>query len=109
MNGGVPDDVELCNFFFVDNGAMSTEEMTDVALVETIKNSLEGEGSSEPDTFCAVPTSRELMDVVDILCSFVNLQDDKAALDALVSLEHRVVASIRQKQQAKITQLFSIK
>lgn len=109
MNGGVPDGVELCNFLFVDNGAVATEEMTDAALVETVKDSLEGDGSSEPDTFCAVPTARELMDAVDVLRHFVGSQDDEAAMDALVSLERRVVASIGQKQQAKITQFFSIK
>lgn len=51
----------------------------------------------------------DFMGALDILHSHIGSHSNEAALDNLVSLECRVTSSLVWKQQAKITQFFSIK
>lgn len=76
-----------------DSDAVSTEEMSDVALVETVQDRSDGEGSSEADTL-ALPTAKEVLDALYILRRHIGSQDDEAALDELVCLSHCVTSSL---------------
>lgn len=107
-NGGVPDDVQLDDFLYADSDAVSTEEMSDVALLETAQDRGDGEGASEADP-SPLPTPKEILDALDVLRRHVGSQDDEAALDDLVSLNRRVTSSLTRKTQAKITQFFCAK
>ncbi|KAH6929235.1 hypothetical protein HPB50_025202 [Hyalomma asiaticum] len=107
VNGGVPDDIALDDFLYADSDAVSTEEMSDVALVETAQDRGDGEGA-EADAL-PLPTAKEVLDALDILRRHVGSQDDEAALDELVSLDRRVTSSLTRKTQAKITQFFCAK
>lgn len=107
-NGGAPDDVALDDFLYADSDAVSTEEMSDVALVETVRDRGDDEGSSEADTF-PLPTAKEVLDALDVLRRHVGSQDDEEALEEFVSLDRRVASSLTRNTQAKITQFFCVK
>ncbi|XP_072141997.1 tigger transposable element-derived protein 6-like [Dermacentor andersoni] len=108
-NGGVPDDVELTDFLFADNAAVTTEEMSDAAVAESVQNPDGGDdGACEADP-CDVPTAKEVMNAMDVMRRFVGSLDDEGALHDLASLERRVVPTLVPKKQAEITQFFSVK
>ncbi|KAK8782729.1 hypothetical protein V5799_015929, partial [Amblyomma americanum] len=54
VNGAAPDDMQLCDFLYVDGCAVTTEEMSDEALVESIRCQTDDDRSPEVESPCAM-------------------------------------------------------
>ncbi|KAG0412537.1 hypothetical protein HPB47_010335 [Ixodes persulcatus] len=106
-NGVVPD-VQLSDFLYSDNCAVSTEEVSDQAVVESIRDNDDGE-SSETTEPPVVPTAREVLDAIDVLRRVAGSQDDDRTLNAFVSFERCMLPSLARKTQGKLTDFFSTK
>ncbi|XP_072144212.1 tigger transposable element-derived protein 6-like [Dermacentor andersoni] len=82
-NGGVPDDVELTDFLFADNAAVTTEEMSDAAVAESVQNPDGGDdGACEADP-CDVPTAKEVMNAMDVMRRFGPVQNCDKLIEKL--------------------------
>lgn len=109
-NGAVPDNVQLGDFLHADDCAVTTEEMSDEALVESVRDQDDDNEPSEVDASRDLPSAKEVLDAIDILRRAAgSLDDDGAALCALISYERSVLPSLMNKQQSKITQFFAAK
>lgn len=109
-NGAVPGDVQLCDFLHADDCAVTTEEMSDEALVESVRDQDDEDGPSEVEGSRDLPSAEEVLDAIDVLRRVTgSLDDGGAALCALISCERSVLPSLMNKQQSKITQFFSAK
>ncbi|KAH8026553.1 hypothetical protein HPB51_021447 [Rhipicephalus microplus] len=58
-NWGAPDDVQICDFLYVDNCTVTTEEMKDEALAETVRDRSYDNEPWEDDSACAMPSAKE--------------------------------------------------
>lgn len=98
----MPGGAEHRDLLYADNGDVAIEQMCRIC-----KKHLTVWQRQTHYVMCLLWDQTE--DAVDILHCSVGSQHDEVALDALVSLEHHIMSSIMQKQQAKITQFFSVK
>ncbi|KAH7940505.1 hypothetical protein HPB49_000564 [Dermacentor silvarum] len=86
--GGVSDDVQICDFLYADNCAVTTEEMTDEVLTETFRDRSDDNEPWEDDSASAMPSAKEVLDAIDLLRRAAgSLDDDAAALCSLMSYE----------------------
>lgn len=109
-NGGAPDHLQICDFLYADNCAVTTEEMTDEALAESVRDRSDDNGPWEDDSARALPSAKEVLDAIDLLRRAAgSLDDDGAALCSLMTYERSVLPSIMNKEQSKITQFFTAK
>lgn len=84
-NGAVPDNKQLCNFLNADSCAITTEEMSDEALVERVQHQDDDE-PWEVDASRDLLSVKEVLDGIDVWHHAAGLlDDDRAALCVLIS------------------------
>ncbi|XP_049267439.1 uncharacterized protein LOC119376782 [Rhipicephalus sanguineus] len=73
-----------------DNCAITTEEMTDEALAETVRDRSDDNGPWEDDSARALASAKEVLHAIELLrCATGSLDDHGAALCSLMSYERK--------------------
>ncbi|KAG0422161.1 hypothetical protein HPB47_002002 [Ixodes persulcatus] len=103
--GAVPSNVTLQDYISSDACVIVTEEMDDEAIIESVTNKRmrEDEVDEEPEAPTYVPTSKEVMDAIDLLRTYAGAQSQEQALAALSTYERHVTPMLWTKRQTKLT------
>lgn len=109
--GGVDSDVNLDDFINSDAYAITTEELDDDSIIESVteKRLREDSTDSEQELEASTdnPTANNVMDAIDVLRRHAGKHSQEQALLALSTYERHIMPTLVKKRQAVLTDFFT--
>lgn len=110
-HGGVGNDVNLDDLISSDACAVTTEELDDNTLIESISKKRVRDDSTnseqEPEEVSVKPTATEVMDAIEVLRRHAGEHSLEQALLALSTYERDVMPTLVKKRQTLLTDSFA--
>ncbi|XP_072142740.1 tigger transposable element-derived protein 6-like [Dermacentor andersoni] len=107
--GGAPRDMTPEDFVFSDACAVTTEELDDDAVIQSITNTEMQDDDSDEELQAAssIATPKQVMDALDLLRTYAGAHSQEQALAALPTYERLITPTLIKERQMKLTEFFA--
>lgn len=110
-HSGVGNDVNLDDFISSDACAVTTEELNDDTIIESVSKKRVRDDSTdseqEPEEVSVKPTATEVMDAIEVLRRHAGEHSLEQALLALSAYKRDVMPTLVKKRQTLLTDFFA--